>query len=168
MQQGIVKWVTQACEFFNYAQPEELSISFPIHPQVILPNQPTSSENLSDTAPVAVATGLGWVAGGPIGAAVLGGAAYLLNKNIKQDKQGLSNDAYQNKLAQLYADAVKDYLIRFSSEALSALRQYEEKAVKVINFKITEEPSELTGKRHQLNFLNTCLQNLDRELQSIN
>ncbi|MFB2919450.1 dynamin family protein [Aerosakkonema funiforme] len=167
-QQEIVKWIGQACEFFNYTQPAELSISFPSHPQVTLPNKPTSSDNLSDTAPVAVATGLGWVAGGPIGAAVLGGAAYLLNKNIKQDKQGSSSDAYQNQLAQLYADAAKDYLTRFSSEALSALHQYEEKAAKVLNFKIPDLTPELTNKRHQLNLLNTCLQNLDRELQSIN
>ncbi|MBD2182150.1 dynamin family protein [Aerosakkonema funiforme] len=167
-QQEIVKWISQACEFFNYTQPEELSISFPSHPQVTLPNKPTSSDNLSDTAPVAVATGLGWVAGGPIGAAVLGGAAYLLNKNIKQDKQGSSSNAYQNQAAQLYTDAAKDYLSRFSSEALSALHQYEEKAAKVLNFKIPDIPPELTNKRHQLNLLNTCLQNLDRELQSIN
>ncbi|MFB2971345.1 dynamin family protein [Aerosakkonema sp. BLCC-F183] len=167
-QQEIVKWIGQACEFFNYTQPAELSISFPSHPQVTLPNKPTSSDNLSDTAPVAVATGLGWVAGGPIGAAVLGGAAYLLNKNIKQDKQGSSSNAYQNQAAQLYTDAAKDYLTRFSSEALSALHQYEEKAAKVLNFKIPDLTPELTNKRHQLNLLNTCLQNLDRELQSIN
>ncbi len=167
-QQAIVKWISQACEFFNYSQPEELSISFPAHPQVTLPNQPTSSEGLSDTAPVAVATGLGWVAGGPIGAAVLGGAAYILNKNIGKDKQQSSGEAYRDRVAQIYSDAAKDYLVRFSNEALSALRQYEEKAAKVINFQIPEEPSELVNKRSQLNLLNGCLENLDRELQSIN
>ncbi|MCL1472508.1 dynamin family protein [Argonema antarcticum] len=167
LQQGIVKWVIQACEFFNYPQPEELSIFFPTHPQVNLPNKSTDSDSLSDTASVGVATGLGWVLGGPVGAAFVGGAAYLLNKNVKQDKQVSSEESYRDRATQIYADAVKEYLTRFSSEALSALRQYEEKAVKVINFKVTETPLEITRKRDRLNLLNTCLENLDRELESV-
>ncbi|MCL1467791.1 dynamin family protein [Argonema galeatum] len=167
LQQAVVKWVMQACDFFNHPQPEDLSISFPTHPQVTLPNQPAASDSLSDTASVGVATGLGWVLGGPVGAAVVGGAAYLLNKNVKQDKQESSEEVYQNQVAQIYADAAKEYLNRFSSEALLALRQYEEKAAKVINFQVPDEPIELSSKRYQLNSLNACLENLDRELESV-
>ncbi len=167
LQQALVKWVIQACDFFNHPQPEELSISFPTHPQITLPNQPAASDSLSDTASVGVATGLGWVLGGPVGAAVVGGAAYLLNKNVKQDKQESSEEVYQNQVAQIYADAAKEYLNRFSSEALLALRQYEEKAAKVINFQVPDEPIELSSKRYQLNSLNACLENLDRELKSV-
>lgn len=167
LQQEVVKWVSQACEFFNHPKPEELSISFPLHPQVFLPDKPTASDNLSDTASVGVATGLGWVLGGPVGAALVGGTAYLLNKNIKQDKQESSAETYRDRVNQIYQDAAKEYLTNFSIDALSALRQYEEKAEKVMSFKIPEEPSDLTSKRYQRNLLNTCLETLNRELKSI-
>jgi replication fork clamp-binding protein CrfC len=163
-QQDIVKWVSQACEFFNKENLGDLIISFPSHPSVSTPPSPptksTSSENLSDTAPVAVATGLGWVLGGPVGAAALGGAAYFLNRNVKQDKPE-TLAAYQSQAAQIHADAVKDYLTQFSTEALAALTQYEEKAEKVINFQAPSEPLELASKRSQLNLLQNSLESLE-------
>ena len=167
-QQEIVKWVQQACEFFNREYPGDLIISFPTQPEISPPppptNKPKISEDFSD-APTAVAAGLGWVLGGPVGAAVVGGAAYLLNRNVKQDKP--ESVAYQNQAAQIYADAAKDYLTRFSNDALITLSQYEEKALIVINFQLPAEPIEITNKRYQQNLLHNCLENLDRELEAI-
>ncbi|WP_226576208.1 dynamin family protein [Microseira wollei] len=168
-QQEIVKWVQQACEFFNQESPGDLIISLPTSPEISLPSPPTNkpkiAEDLND-APVAVAAGLGWVLGGPVGAAVVGGAAYLLNRNVKQDKPN-NSVAYQNQAAQICADAAQDYLTRFSNEALTTLIQYEETAQKVINFQIPAEPIEITNKRYQQNLLHNCLENLQRELEAV-
>ncbi|MFB2833159.1 dynamin family protein [Floridanema evergladense] len=167
LQESIVKWVTQSSEFFNRPQPEILSISFPSHPQVNLPNKPTNSNDLADTASVGVATGLGWVLGGPVGAAVVGSAAYLLNKNLSKDKQQTSEESYHNQVTQLYADAVKDYLIRFSKEALDQLLKYQDKAERIMTFQMPELPLEVSSKRSQLKLLNACFENIDlNELRS--
>lgn len=167
MQESIIKWVTQSSEFFNRPQPETLSISLPPHPQVTLPNKPTNSDGLADTASVGVATGLGWVLGGPVGAAVVGSAAYILNKNLSKDKQQTTEETYHNQVMQLYADAAKDYLTRFSKESVEQLLKYQEKAEKIINFQIPELPLDVNSKRSQFSLLNACLENLDRELESL-
>jgi len=167
LQESIIKWVTQASEFFNRPQPETLSISFPTHPQVNLPNKPTNSEGLSDTASVGVATGLGWVLGGPVGAAVVGSAAYILNKNRNKEKQQTIEESYHNQLLQLYADAAKYYLIRFSKESLEQLLKYQDKAERIITFQMPELPLDVSNKRSQLSLLNACLENIDRELDSL-
>lgn len=82
-QQTIAEWVNKACEFFDKEQPIALLISFPPSPQVTLPEPPPPPAQKSiegEVAPVAIATGLGWLLGGPVGAAVVGGASYILNK----------------------------------------------------------------------------------------
>ncbi|MFB2891452.1 dynamin family protein [Aerosakkonemataceae cyanobacterium BLCC-F50] len=167
LQESIVKWVTQASEFFNRPQPETLSITFPTHPQVNLPNKPTNSDSFADTASVGVATGLGWVLGGPVGAAVVGSAAYILNKSLNNDNQQTTEQSYHNQLLQLYTDAAKDYLIRFSKESLEKLVKYQENAEKIINFQMPEPPLDVTTKRSQLTLLNGCKENIDRELDSL-
>jgi ribosome biogenesis GTPase A len=167
LQQSIVKWVTQASEFFNRPQPETLSISFPTHPQVNLPNKPTNSDGLADTASVGVATGLGWVFGGPVGAAVVGSAAYILNQNFSKGKQQTTEQTYHNQLLQLYTDAAKDYLIRFSKESLEQLVKYQDKAEIIISFQMPEPPVEISSKRSQLNLLNACQENISQELDSL-
>ena len=167
LQESIVKWVRQGSEFFNSPQPETLSISLPTHPQVNLPNKPTNAENLTDTASVGVATGLGWVLGGPMGAAVVGSAAYLLNKNLFKDKQQSTEETYHNQLLQLYTDAAKDYLIRFSKESLEQLLKYQEKAELIISFQMPEQPLDVSSKRSQLNLLTICRGNIEQELESL-
>lgn len=164
LQESIVKWVTQASEFFNRPQPETLSISFPTHPQVNLPNKPTNSDSFADTASVGVATGLGWVFGGPVGAAVVGSAAFILNKSLNNENQQTTEQSYHNQLLQLYTDAAKDYLIRFSKESLEQLLKYQEKAEIIINFQMPQPPLDVTTKRSQLTLLNACLENIDRQL----
>ncbi|MFB2878488.1 dynamin family protein [Floridanema aerugineum] len=167
LQESIIKWVTQASEFFNRPQPETLAISLPPHPQVNLPNKPTNSDSLADTASVGVATGLGWVLGGPVGAAVVGSAAYILNQNLSKGKQETTEVAYRNQLLQLYTDAAKDYLIRFSKSSLEQLLNYQEKAEKIINFQMPEPPLDVTTKRSQITLLNGFVENIDRELDSL-
>ncbi len=171
-QQAVVKWVHQACEFFDCSQPADLWISFPEQPQVLLPEQPkqaTRSKQSSDVAPIAITSGLGWILGGPVGAAVVGGATYLLNQ-LSQDtdsEQPESSASYLEQVQEAYAKAAQDYLTRFSTQAFSTLRQYEEAAEKIINSQVTEEPLKLTTQHHQLQLLQTLLDNLNQELESV-
>lgn len=171
-QHGIVKWVHQACEFFEQTPPANLSIPFPDKPEVILPEppkQPPNSKQSTDVAPVALATGLGWVLGGPVGAAVVGGATYLFNKSQSptEPEQPQPSVSYSEQVARAYAKAAQDYLTHFSTEAFSTLRQYEEIAENIINSHIIEEPVKITTQHHQLKFLQTILDTLDRELDLI-
>jgi SLT domain-containing protein len=171
-QQAVVKWVHQACEFFDCSQPADLSISFPEQPQVLLPEQPkqqTRSKQSSDVAPIAITSGLGWILGGPVGAAVVGGATYLLNQ-LAQDtdsEQPEASASYLEQVQEAYAKAAQDYLTRFSTQAFSTLRHYEEAAEKIINSQVTEEPLKITTQHHQLQLLQTLLDNLNQELESV-
>jgi hypothetical protein len=171
-QQAVVKWVHQACEFFNYSQPADLWISFPEKPEVILPeppNQASSSKQSNDVAPVALTTGLGWLLGGPVGAVVVGGATYLLNQ-INQDTDSDQPEPLipdLDAVSQAYTEAAQDYLTRFSTQAFSTLRNYEEIAEKLINTQVTEEPLKMTMQHHQLQLLQTLLDNLNQELESL-
>ncbi len=171
-QQAIIKWVHQACEFFDYPQPANLSIPFPDQPQVILPEppqSPSSSKSSDDVAPVALTTGLGWLLGGPVGAVVAGGATYLINK-LNQDSEPTQPDtsaSYLEQVQQAYTQAARDYLTRFSTQAFSTLDQYEKVAEKIINAPVTEEPLKLTMQHHQLQLLQTLLDNLNQELESV-
>ncbi len=172
-EQSIVKWVQQACEFFDYPQPANLSILFPEQPQVILPEPPpssTSSKSSNDVTPVAVTTGLGWILGGPVGAVVAGGATYILNK-LTQDSetpQPESSTSYIQQVQEAYSKAAQDYLTRFSNQAFSTLDQYEKIAEKIIHASITEEPLKLTIQHHQLQFMQSLMGNLTQELAALN
>lgn len=170
-EQSIVKWVKQACEFFGHPQPATLSILFPEQPQVILPEPPpssTSSKSSSDVTPVAVTTGLGWILGGPVGAVVAGGATYILNK-LTQDSptpQPESSTSYIEQVQEAYTKAAQDYLTRFSNQAFSTLDQYEKVAEKIINAPIPEDFLKLTIQHHQLQLIQSLIDNLNQELLS--
>ncbi len=80
--QEIIEWVDKACEFFQIEEPGELIITFPEAPKVFSPSPPSSEMKKSGGARnIAIATGIGWLFGGPLGAAVAGGATYLLSDN---------------------------------------------------------------------------------------
>lgn len=172
-QQSIVKWVHQACEFFELNKPANLYISFPEQPQVFLPEplqQSTNSKQSGNVAPVALTSGLGWLLGGPVGAAMVGGATYFLNQ-LNQitdlEEQPNISDYYLEQLKQAYNDAASDYLTCFSTQAFSILLEYEKSAEKIINAPITEVPFQLTTQHHHLQLLQTLLDNLNQELKSL-
>jgi GTP-binding protein EngB required for normal cell division len=171
-QRAIVKWVHQACEFFECNQPTDLYISFPEQPQVFLPESPQpsmDSKQSGDVAPVALTSGLGWLLGGPVGAAVIGGATYLLNQinQITDSEQPEVPAYYLDELKQAYEDAAADYLTRFSTQTFSTLRQYEESAEKIITAQLTEEPLKLTTQHHQLQLVQALFDNLNQEIESV-
>ncbi len=164
-QEDIVKWVNQASEFFDYHQPPNLTILFPNPPEIILPApppQPTTTKASSNVTPVAIATGLGWMFGGPVGAAVVGGATYLFSKNPSE------SISYLDLVVKSYREAAEIYLTHFSTEAFATLEQYEKIAGKIINSHLTEEAVQMTTQHHQLQLLQTLLDNLNQNLDAVN
>lgn len=164
-QQAIVTWVHQACEFFNRPQPANLWISFPDEPEVYLPNQPSTLTQSSSAGSVGLVAELSQFLLDTVGSVVVGGATYLFGQDTDEEKPETSA-SYLNQVSQAYADAATDYLIRFNTQAVSTLRQYQEIAEKVITFQVTE-PLEITSQHHQLQLLHTLLDNLNQELESL-
>ena len=159
------KWLEQACDFFRKQSPEYLSIAFPSHPQIDVKPPSINSSNSDDPSSVAVGGGIGWILGGPVGAAVGGSIAYLLNKGLQEVDENNSEYNHQ-RLAKICLDAVDEYLIQLSNRGLSALNEYEIKADKIIKFvPINQESSEITQKRNELKKLQNTLNNLNQELE---
>ncbi|MEH1839632.1 MAG: dynamin family protein [Nostoc sp.] len=167
LQLVLVKWLNQAYEFFQKERPQDLIIPFPSEPQVILPSKPSNTDDLSETGSIAVGGGIGWLLGGPVGAAVVGSISYLLNKNIQKQDDQLAKESYHQEVAKLCIIAIEDYLSGFSSRGLSLLAEYEQKAEKVICFEVSQEPLEITEKRERLQQLQNGFNQLLRELEKV-
>lgn len=169
-QQTIAEWVNKACEFFDKEQPIALLISFPPSPQVSLPEPPPPPAQKSidsEVTPVAIATGLGWLLGGPVGAAVVGGASYILNKRTGYEKPSESSEAYLNQVTEICSEAAKNYLARFSTDTFSMLQHYKEIAGKVICFQDSKEPLNMNVQQYQLQLVNNLIENLEAQLERI-
>ncbi|MGB3507849.1 MAG: dynamin family protein [Microcoleaceae cyanobacterium] len=163
-QQEITEWIDKACEFFQQEKPVELIVTFPEAPKVFLPSPPVSETKKSGgVRNIAIATGIGWLFGGPVGAAVAGGATYLLS-DTKQDKsQDL--ESYQQEVKQAYANAARDYLSRFSTVTFQAVEEYEKKAEKVITVPVSEESQEAIKLRNKLQLFNNLSGEINLELE---
>ena len=168
LQLAVCKWLYQAYEFFQEARPEDLLICFPSVPQITLPPKPSNTDDLSETGSIAVGSGIGWLLGGPVGAAVVGSISYILNKNIQKQDEKSATESYHQQVAQICIAAAEHYLSRFSSQGLSILAEYENKADKVIKFEVAKEPLELTKKREDLQQLQNAFNQLLRELEKAN
>ncbi|MEG3986253.1 dynamin family protein [Microcoleus sp. S28C3] len=167
-QQTIAEWVNKACEFFEKEQPIALLISFPPSPQVSLPEPPpppTQKSIEGEVTPVAIATGLGWLLGGPVGAAVVGGASYILNKRTVYEKPPESSEAYLNQVTEICSEAAKNYLARFSTDTFSMLQHYKEIAGKVICFQDSKELLKTNIQEYQIQLINNLLENIESCLQ---
>ena len=125
-------------------------------------------------APVAIATGLGWVLGGPLGAAILGGTSHLVNQSgVNQSRENRSRrrdkvtetepDSSANNLD--YEQQADIYLARFSEEALRALASYERETRKVLDTEITLPKAELSDSHAaQLHLIKTTKEDLSELL----
>lgn len=157
------KWLEQAYGFFQQQQPEGLLIAFPAHPEVEIPPPPDNYSG--DAGAYAAAGGLGWLLGGPLGAAVGGGIAYLLDKGLQEDGENTA-ESYTDKIARNCIDAVDEYFLKLSREGLSVLESYERKAEKIIKFvPLNQDNSEIAAKRKELKKWINSLNNLNRELE---
>ncbi|MEH2318972.1 dynamin family protein [Nostoc sp.] len=167
LQFAVVKWLYQAYEFFQEERSQDLLIPFPSEPQVILPSKPSNTDDLSEPGSIAVGGGIGWLLGGPVGAAVVGSISYLLNKNIQTQDEQLAKESYHQEVAKLCISAVEDYLSGFSSQGLAILAEYEQKSEKAICFEFSQEPLEITNRRENLQELQNGFNQLLRELEQV-
>ncbi|MFS0518471.1 dynamin family protein [Nostoc sp. UIC 10607] len=167
LQLSAMKWLYQAYEFFQEERPQDLLIPFPREPQVTLPPKSSNTDDLSEPGSIAVGGGIGWLLGGPVGAAVVGSISYLLNKNIQKQDEQLVKESYHQEVAKLCITAIEDYLSIFSSQGLSLLTEYEQKAEKVICFEFSQEPLEITNRREKLQQLQNGFNQLLRELEKV-
>jgi replication fork clamp-binding protein CrfC len=168
LQNATIKWLYQAYDFFKSERPEDLKIPFPNAPQLTLPAKPTNinSNDLTDPGSIAVGGGIGWLLGGPVGAAVVGSISYILNKNI-QNQQSVK-DSYHQQVAKICIGAAENYLSSFSSQGLSILAEYERKAGKIIYFQADKEPLEITQQREDLQRWQNQFNQLLAELKKAN
>ncbi|AFZ25309.1 DnaJ-class molecular chaperone with C-terminal Zn finger domain [Cylindrospermum stagnale PCC 7417] len=170
LQLAVVKWLYQAYDFFQGERPEDLLIPFPNEPELTLPLKPnnTNNNNLDEPGSIAVGGGIGWLLGGPVGAAVVGSISYLLNKNIQKQDEQSAKESYHQQVAKICIAAAENYLSRFSSQGLSILAEYEQKAAKVIHFEVSQEPLEITKKREDVQRLQNGFNQLLQELAKAN
>ena len=165
LQLAVSKWLEQAYEFFKAEKPTDLLIPFPSEPKVTLPNKVNNSKDLSEPGAIAVGGGLGWLLGGPLGAAVAASISYIVNKNVQQQDEKITTESYERQIAKICLDAVDDYLQHLHTQGLSILTEYEIKAGKVMEFQLPPEPLEITKKRDKLQQLQSGLNKLNRELE---
>ncbi|MDY6785417.1 MAG: dynamin family protein [Cyanobacteriota bacterium] len=166
---GITEWTNKGCEIFERENLGEVAIATPPLPQVAVSHSdaaaPPNFQNPDGSpVPVAIATGLGLMFGGPMGAAIAGGASYWLKKAIEPKESTAEEPEDLISKESIYEEAAKDYLTRFSNEAFSTLQQYEQQAEELIRFQPTVTSIETTPEYQQIQFLKTLDSNLEQEL----
>ena len=182
--QPVVSWVHQASEIFEVVCPADMQMGFAAQPvEAVKPvdtaqtPEDTSSSDVANKrtadegggiGPVAIATGLGWILGGPLGAAVLGGTSHLINESNRSEKPSQKpKSKLENKSEQQidYAAQADIYLSRFSMEALEAVNSYEHKARTVIqmplgNAQPAQSAAQSAIQSAQLNLLQSTVSEL--------
>lgn len=147
----ITDWVHQASDMFGCDCPPDLQMTFsaennqqsePSTTETV-ENSSTDKGNNPAMAPVAVATGLGWILGGPLGAAVLGGTSHLLNNSSQKPKTA---EATNKNIG--FVQQADIYLDRFSSEACILLSNYAMAGNSVIQTKFSE-PAPCTSPKRE-------------------
>jgi Dynamin family len=140
-QREVNDWTDKATSFFSTPNVEPLAIALPASPEVLLPEQPNqqsperTSSTLEGFTPTAIATGLGWVLGGPLGAVVAGSATTIASK-LSGDR--LSEPNHRNldnsaEILEAYTDAAADYLFRLNTETMELVKAYRVRAIETIN-----------------------------------
>ena len=178
-QQMVVAAVNKACDFFQQPRPAELWLSFPPTPVVPSPDPNPNSDlkaspfppgvKAEDLSPVAIATGIGFILSGPVGAAVLGGASYLMSQT---DKSGASGEeapkppfpppepSPEPGVGQ-WGAIVTQYLTQVSQLGLEALQKYQAEAQLVLQGATAEPPPDTSRQQFQLQLLTSTLAELE-------
>jgi GTPase SAR1 family protein len=174
-QQEINDWVAKAGSFFNTSPVEPLKIILPDPPEVLfpeLPSQPlpksSTLSSFNNLTPTAIATGLGWVLGGPLGAVVAGGASTILQGRGSANASKLSSDRPLDpnnthtvdnsaEILAAYTDAAADYLLRLNTETIETIKAYRERAIVAINPEIKLDRQIDPRQQQKLIDLERCL-----------
>lgn len=156
-QQAVVKWVHQACEFFEREKTHQFLVNFPPEPGLPAP-QPTitpAPPKKSDLPPEAIAGGaVGFMLGGPVGAVIGGGASYLLNKTWDAAK-GRSPAAQPQPAIDFYhyQEIAREYLAHFSEINLAALQRYKHKSDRLLHYEPKTLQTVDSHRQYQLQLL---------------
>jgi hypothetical protein len=131
-----------------------------MEPEVIFPAAAPSTDNSENAvAPVAIATGLGWVFGGPVGAAVLGGGSYLLNKTRNPLSIGV-DETRLSRVQQAYDQAMQNYLMQLNTLGLNAIAQYERDVRSTLYTELKAESSAPDAAEYRVDLLRRMLAEL--------
>ena len=166
LQLEVSKWLYQGYEIFKTIRPEDLLIPLPNTPQVTLPHKPGVDGETIDPGSLAMGGGIGWLLGGPVGAAVVGSITYMVNKNLQKTEAKTSHESYHQQVAKICIDAVDDYLMQVNRQGLLILDRYQHQLGIIIQFNHSEVPEEIQQKQIELQKWQNSLSDLNRQLQT--
>ena len=168
-QRAVVAAIHKACDFFRRPRPVDLWVTLPPIPAVPLSDLPPLSAfpdiKPEDLSPVAIATGIGFLLSGPVGAAVMGGASYLFGQTNPSGPSGDTGpQAHVSPPAPEMSqcgEIVTQYLNQVSHLGLEALHQYQAAAQPILQGATAEPPTEVAWQQHQLQLLRSTLAELE-------
>lgn len=168
-QKFLNSWIDKACEFFQKPHPGALNFTYPSAPQVALPESVKTAQSKDDSElmPVALSTGIGWILGGPVGAAVVGGATYILSQVSGTQPQKPTDSLLQAQVLQAYHEAAEDYLTHLNIESLATLRNFEQKLESIICYKSEDEPLSSTPANYQIQLAKTLVDSISLEIDKL-
>jgi hypothetical protein len=164
-QQEINDWVVKANNFFSTPAIEPLILIAPESPEVLLPTtpvspEPTKTSKIDSVTPTAIATGLGWLIGGPVGAAVLGGGSLLVDKlDVNKDKP-LATVDNSAEIFEAYTDAAADYLMQLNTLNIEKIKAYRSRAIGAIAIELNLNTAIDPTQQQKLTRLSQCLTDL--------
>ena len=166
-QQEIDEWVNKGCKFFDNHHPGKLSIQLSDSPLVSFPEEELNNNDTrnSDLTSVAIPAGLGFVLGGPVGAAVLGGASYLFNKAVNNTDETAITPETSAKFDRAYHEAARVYLTSFSQLASVAIDRYHKQILSAVTAKVPQSALQQNRGYHKLRLLENLLSNLNKNVQ---
>jgi GTPase SAR1 family protein len=128
-QRAVNKLILQGCDFFQYHNPQLLSIDLTFLPVIKIPQDNITNQSYFPQE-------LNFLLQKKAGAVVLGGASYIINKlntkslstnnNLKKPNTRISS--------KIYVDAAEVYLKEFSDRSFQALNQYEQISSQYITY----------------------------------
>ncbi|MEO1621512.1 MAG: dynamin family protein, partial [Cyanobacteria bacterium J06632_3] len=177
---AVVSWIHQANDILGCDCSTDLNMAFspeslnleaenaqPLEQETRSSEQTTSDGD--GVAPVVIATGLGWILGGPMGAAVLAGTSHLLSQSGKQSlKEKRNKGKNTSEIAMDFAAQADIYLSRFSEEALTTLANYEAAGTQAIQKELAPiQNSPSPAREAQLSLLKSTLEELLESVEKI-
>jgi hypothetical protein len=165
-QQALNKVVEQGYDFFQYNQPQLLSIDFTDLPIINLPESSSDPVN-NNVINYNIPKELNFILQNKMGAVVLGGASYVINKVVTKTTSVDHLTTPTTKISsQVYADAAEDYLKRFSDRINILLTEYETIALNYITFNPQTTTTQTTATHYQLQLLNSLINSLNNEIRN--
>ncbi len=166
-----IHWVYKAAEIFKLNPPPDPKLKFPPAPQLPVPRS-AGKENQPDNTPVWIATGVGWLLGGPVGAAVLGGASYLINRADPTEPNQVPPEPLVNLERDLdildwSQEAADQYLEQFRRRAEAIIDDYIPVAEPLIHPQIQVKAIDIAHQKAQLEQAQQLVADLEQVLSSL-